>query len=313
MSHHSKALGIRDTVERVWRARRIILWFQLFVVVATVFVVLFWPRTYASTAKLFLQRGRESVGLDPTANATGQTIALQQAGREAEIKIAIDVLKSRGLIEPIVDKLTPEVVRGKVAIADAKENAVARTLKSALNWTVEQLRRIDPASERERAVIEIEKNLVVEAERKSEVISIVYEADTPELAQLVVQALVDEYRSAYSRLHRTSGSTEFFDVQSRRLKVELDEQSTALRNAKNRMGLTSVAGHQTILENQLGQIRTYILETEKQLFAARANSRQSGTTTCRTPGTPIIVRGEQAQRRGGYAKSAVLRSANQAG
>ncbi len=91
---------------------RIILWFQLFVVVATVFWYLFSrPRTYASTAKLFLQRGRESVGSDPTANATGQTIALQQAGREAEIKSAIDVLKSRGLIEPIVDKLTPVVRR----------------------------------------------------------------------------------------------------------------------------------------------------------------------------------------------------------
>ncbi len=123
-------------------------------------------------------------------------------------------------------------------------------------------------------MIEIEKNLVVEAERQSEVISIVYEADTPELAQLVVQALVDEYRSAYSRLHRTSGSTEFFDVQSRRLKLELDDKSTALRNAKNRMGLIfGRRARQTILvENQLGQIRTYILETEKQLFAARAKA-----------------------------------------
>ncbi len=272
MSHQSKAVRLRDTVERIWRARRMIVGFQLFVVTVTLFVILFWPRTYASTAKLYLQRGRESVGLDPTANATGQMIALQQAGREAEIKSAIDVLKSRGLIEPVVDQLTPEVVRGQVAVSDAQENPIAKTVKSTLDWTIEQLRRIDPASERERAVIEIEKNLMVEAERKSEVISIVYEADTPELAQLVVQALVEEYRAAYSRLHRTTGSTEFFDVQSRRLKEELDAQSTALKNAKNRMGLTSVAGHQTILENQLGEIRTFILETDKQLFAARAKA-----------------------------------------
>jgi uncharacterized protein involved in exopolysaccharide biosynthesis len=51
-------------------------------------VIFFFPRTYRSEAKLFLQVGRESVGLDPTAT-TGQTISLMQSGREDEVKAAI--------------------------------------------------------------------------------------------------------------------------------------------------------------------------------------------------------------------------------
>ena len=90
-------LNLRDMLERVWRNRDNIFVYQLLIIVLTLFVILFWPRTYSSEAQLFMQRGRESVGLDPTA-AMGETIALQQSGRDSEIKTAIQVLFSRGAV-----------------------------------------------------------------------------------------------------------------------------------------------------------------------------------------------------------------------
>ena len=51
-------INIRDMLERVWRAKWKIISFQILVVLATVFMILFWPRSYSSTALLYLQPGR---------------------------------------------------------------------------------------------------------------------------------------------------------------------------------------------------------------------------------------------------------------
>ena len=265
-------LNVRDLVERIWRARRKIALFQLLMILATAFVILFWPRTYSSESKIFLQRGRESVGLDPTAT-TGKTIALQQAGRDAEIKSAIDVLSSRGIIESTVEELTPEVVLGNVAVGEAKSTVIGDAIKSAIGSVVNLIRSIDPASDHERAIVAIEKNLVVDAERKSEIISVVYEAETPELAQKVTACLVDQYKKKHSELHRTSGSTDFFDEQSKRLRNELEVASTELKESKNSIGLASIPEQRKILESRLGDVRQKLMDNEKELNAGTARGK----------------------------------------
>ena len=285
MSHASDdafELNVRDLLERVWRARHRIALFQLLTMLATLFVILFWPRTYSSEAKIFLQRGRESVGLDPTAT-TGKTIALQQAGRDAEIKSAIDVLSSRGIIESTVEELTPDVVLGNVTVGEAKSTAIGDGIKYAIGSVVNLIRSIDPASDHERAVVAIEKNLVVDSQRKSEIISVIYEADTPELAQTVVAKLVERYKRKHSDLHRTSGSTAFFDEQSKRLRNELQEASTQLKEAKNEIGLASIPEQRGILENRLGDVRQKLMDNAKELNASLARGKNLGSQLEKQP------------------------------
>jgi polysaccharide biosynthesis protein PslE len=88
-------------------------------------VLLYAPRTYRSEARLFLQVGRESVRLDPTAT-TGNTIALQQSGRDNEIATAIEVMKGRAIVEKVVDELTPEVVLGEAGTDQSEPNRDGR-------------------------------------------------------------------------------------------------------------------------------------------------------------------------------------------
>lgn len=268
-------INIRDMLERAWRTRWKMFWFQLIVIAVTVFLILFWPRTYSSTALLYMQKGRESVGLDPTANATGKTIALQQAGRDAEIKSAIDVLMSRGITVPVVEKLSPAVVMGHEAldgVEPKKSNPISAGIKNGIGWCVETIRSIDPSSHKERAVIEIEKNLTVDAGRKSEIIAVTFESDSPELAQVVTAAIVDEFRDKHGSLHRTDGSTEFFRQQSERLKDEVEVASQELREAKTQMGITSIIEQRTIMAQQLGALRSDILSNDKLLHGANAMS-----------------------------------------
>ncbi len=120
--------------ELVFRHKKKILFVPVAVGALSVAVILFFPRTYRSEAKLFLQVGRESVGLDPTAT-TGQTISLMQSNRENEVKSAMDVLLSRSIIASTVDEIGPEVV-----LAGGAEGA--GSAPTAIDWAMDRVKSV---------------------------------------------------------------------------------------------------------------------------------------------------------------------------
>lgn len=232
-------------------------------------VILFAPREYQSEAKLFMQIGRESVKLDPTAT-TGDTIAVQSNDRDSEIVTVMESLKSRGTIEKVVDRLSADVVLGRGSVGEKKSNAIVDAMRSVMGAAVNLVRSIDPISDRERAIITVERGLDVDAESDSTLITVTFEGETPELAQLVTQTLIDVYREEHLRLHRTSGSREFFTQQRDELKQQLDDAVRSLQDAKNRMGVVSIEARRGTLESRMGNVESSLYENLQQLAATRA-------------------------------------------
>lgn len=264
-----RSYGLGDLAAIFFRHKKKALAFSLGVVALAALVILFAPRKYRSEARLFLQVGRESVRLDPTAT-TGKTIALQQAGRDSEVATTMEVLNSRAIREQVVDRLTPEVVLGEAGTGQAERNRVAETVLKPLHFVVGAIKNIDPISKREEAVIQIERNFEVDAEHESTVISLTYDAASPELAQLVMQAIVDVYRDEHVRLHQTSGSRPFFEQQRDSLERQLVEAQHALREAKNRMGVGSVESRRSTLEERLASIELSRNGTIQSISAAES-------------------------------------------
>ena len=234
-------------------------------------VLIFWPRKYESEARIFLQVGRESVGLDPTAT-TGQTIAVQQSDRTDEIITAIDILKSRSVVEKAVARLTPDVVHGKAAIdgETTKSNPIGDFVNGMIGSAINVVRSLDPVSEDERAIIKVQKNLDIVAERNSEIISINYQAKSPQLAQLVVDTVVAIYQEEHARVHRTQGSKKFFEDQCELLKVKVADKITELQEAKNEFGFATVEGKRNLLERQLSEVVSDKYQTEKLLKESKS-------------------------------------------
>ena len=218
-------------------------------------VLIYAPRTYRSEARLFLQVGRESVRLDPTAT-TGKTIALQQSGRDNEVATAIEVMKSRAIVEQVVDDLTPAVVLGQGGgeTAEGAPNQLAEKALAPVRYVLAAVKRIDPISSREEAIIQIMRNLEVDAEFDSTVIVLTYDAKTPQLAQQVLSSIVEAFRNEHVRLHRTSGSKSFFAEQRAELEKKLSDAESSLRDAKNKMGVTSIESRRLTLETRLSTI-----------------------------------------------------------
>jgi uncharacterized protein involved in exopolysaccharide biosynthesis len=261
--------GLGDLAAIFFRHKKKALFFSSSLVALATLIILFAPRKYRSEARLFLQVGRESVRLDPTAT-TGKTIALQQAGRDSEVATAIEVLYGRSILEQTVDRLTPEVVLGQAGTGQAKPNPVADAVLTPLRMAVAAIKNIDPISKREEAVIQLERNFEVDAEHESTVISLTYDAETAQLAQQIMDTIVDVYRQEHVRLHQTSGSKPFFEQQRDDLEQQLASAEQALRETKNRMGFASIESRRSTLERRLAAIELSRNGVMQSISAAEA-------------------------------------------
>ncbi len=265
----TSSYGISDFIRALFRNKKKVLFVPLLILSLAALVIWLAPREYRSEAKLFLQIGRESVKLDPTAT-TGDIISMQSNNRDSEIVTAMETLKSRGTIEKVVDRLGADVVLGEGGVGEKKSNVLVQALRSGVGKAIQLVKSIDPVSDREQAVITIERNLYVEAENDSMLITAGYDAETPELAQLVTRTLIDVYRKEHLRLHRTSGSKQFFTEQHNSLKQQLDDSVDQLRQAKNRMNMVSIDSRRNTLEDRMAATELSLYSNLQELASTRA-------------------------------------------
>ena len=91
------------------------------------------------------------------------------------------------------------------------------------------LKSIDPASEEEEAILEIEKHLSVGAERNSMILSAKCDAESPRSAQRAFDRLIGIYQSEPLRIHRNRHSGNFLSDQRICVLKCLQKQKSASR------------------------------------------------------------------------------------
>jgi uncharacterized protein involved in exopolysaccharide biosynthesis len=129
---------------------------------------------------------------------------------------------------------------------------------------------LDPISEREEAIIEIEKNFSVQAERNSMVMTVTFDADSPATAQNVLNTLIEIYQSEHLRIHRNADSGTFLAEQREMLRTQYLTAQENLKNAKKQFGIASLNGRRSNLEAQLQSIELNQIQTRQELTTAEA-------------------------------------------
>jgi uncharacterized protein involved in exopolysaccharide biosynthesis len=263
-----ESLNARTLFEIVARHRRTIVLFPLITMLAGALFFVFFPRTYRSEAKLFLRLGRESVGLDPMAT-TGQTLRSYSGDRTDEVKSVQDIFKSRSVASQVVDRLGPDEVLGR-GIDGGPSNTVANMVTLPLRAFIGLVKSVDPISDREEAIIKIERNLTVGGERQSTVVLVDYDAKSPQLAQKVCKTIIDVAQQEHIRVHRSESSSPFFTEQQQLLRAQLDQSLEALRAAKDELGLADVDERRSTLEAKHSATELDRLKTNQELATAQA-------------------------------------------
>jgi uncharacterized protein involved in exopolysaccharide biosynthesis len=272
---------ITTILETVFRHKWKIVLFPLLMISIAVLIILFYPRSYVSEARVLVQVGRESVGIDPTAS-TGAMISLQQTGRDDEMTSAVDVLQSREVLALVVDRLGADyVLGGGKAEGEKKAHPVVETIKGVVKDSLALVKNIDKISEREEAIIELRKALNVTVERGSTIMKWEIEADSPELAQTILKELILVFQEEHLRIHRNQNSKQFFVNQLRQLEEELASAQNKLRDAKNEIGVVSILDRRTTLESKLKEVEVaqYAAGQELSRTVATINDLLSQTET----------------------------------
>src|SRR6476646_3536304 len=104
---------LRDVARILFRQKRKMIACFVTVLALTALVTLLSPRAYRSQAKLFVRLGRENATLDPAATV-GQTPVVGVAqNRENELNTYVEIIKSRVLLEKVVDAIGPATLLGE--------------------------------------------------------------------------------------------------------------------------------------------------------------------------------------------------------
>ena len=266
---------LRDYWFVLFRHKRLIITFFSAVMLATILATFLGTKIYQSEAKLMVRVGRESVALDPTAT-TGQLVNIGQS-RDNEIRSELEVLQSQALAEEVVDAIGYKKF--------LKPGWLPSFFSASTNQTQDK-----QALVRNNVLRAFMKNLEVENQKTSNIISVAFKGDSPDLTRQVTDKLISLYLDKHISIHRTPGSDEFFVQQTDLLRTNLAQAEENLRVLKNTSGISSVNEQRTLLLTRIGTLHNDLEQSEAALAAAGSKVRDMAKTYGSLPKTLIRVK-----------------------
>jgi len=251
----------------IWNYRYRAAFVFTILIIATVAIYIVVPRKYGSEGKIFVQLGRGSIGIDPTATTAG-TISLNES-RETEIKSIVEIMRSRELAEMVANEIGPE----RILESEWKlpEFLSPSALKDAISGDT---RDKDIAYEKRKQLDEAVKHLMgevkIDAEKKTTVIYVWATSRSPELARDIVDAYLKNYQTKHLEINRNERSFDFFDSQYKKQETKLAEAQKALSEYRNQNGVLSIEGARSLLQTKIDKLQLQILEVESQVAASKA-------------------------------------------
>jgi uncharacterized protein involved in exopolysaccharide biosynthesis len=243
---------------------------------------LLMPRSYYSEARLFVRFGRENQ-VDPTASGS-QMVSLYES-RESEINSLIEILKSRAILDRVVEALGPgAVLYGSPALTtgDRRQGTGDRKQPSQVATRV-----ATPSKSHQLAVARLAKTVVIAAPRKSNIITVACKAKSPALAQQIVAKLIEVYQDEHVRVHRSPESYAFFEDQAKQSVTAWQTAADKLRDAKDRLGIVTIEGRRKHLDDTMAEINFKRLGNQAEAKTALAKVASLEAEMNRFPATLV--------------------------
>lgn len=213
------------------------------VIFVTVVLITFMSQDiYQSKAKIMLKIGRQDVSVD--ASVVGPTMNISRT-RESEINSELSILSSRDVVEQVVDALGPNVVLDDDYSAKGEEIGIRHRM----------------------AVNNIEKNLKVASEKKSNNITVQFYSTRPKLAQQILGKIISVYKIRHIEVYHSKGSLKFFQSRVDSLLKRIDKKESDLAAFKRDHGIMLIADQKEQLMNQITGLQKRQDEIKREMMS----------------------------------------------
>jgi uncharacterized protein involved in exopolysaccharide biosynthesis len=251
-------ISLRDLLTIVFKRRLLIVIFAFSVVSLAVTTILLLPRTYEVTATLLVNRSRAEVQMAPTDSSQ-----LIVSGSEQDLNAELEVLKSRSLFSEVAEIVDP-------LEADLRtETALGRVLEPM--WSAIGM---DPGSGIDALVIELQRDVEIHANSRSNALWIRYETKDPKWATLVVDTLINRYLERRTEAFQSPQAVSFFEQQMKdaeqRLtdlegKIEGVAAGSSITIMRGPQGTDSLAAQKTLAMGRLAELESALEAAEVEL------------------------------------------------
>ncbi len=280
---------LRDTLHVLFKRKTQILVFLLVTVFAVAIGSLLVKPTYEATAQILLKTGREDVYV-PTVIGNTSSTPFMQLVDEQRINSEIQILDSLYLAEKVVESLGPTVIYPDLqntndqTLLERLQAGLLR-LKASLHALVrgQQAGGGGEGSLIEQAALRLQQDLKVDAVKKSNVITVTFDHQKPDMAALVLNTLVKEYLVRHLDVYKNPQSYEFFAQQTQDAKDKLQQTQAAMLTFKKEHDLSSLNDQRLILLKNAGDARAALDQTLSDQAATRDRLQQLRAQLATTP------------------------------
>jgi uncharacterized protein involved in exopolysaccharide biosynthesis/Mrp family chromosome partitioning ATPase len=227
-------------------------------------VFLYWDTrspSYETEAKLLVRYVLERSAVDPYESKVDASGIHGMAVMDAEIEI----IKSTDLAIEVADKIGPERI---------------------LTTTVPPPTKVD-------AAIDIAKNLVVKAERGSNVIHLRYHHSDPAVTVAVLKQLIESYFEKHLEIHRSTGAFESVARQTDQARSRLSQTEQELNKLNTEAGFLSLTDAKVAMDARRNSLHSSLMaaQVERAEQKVKVTSLENSMGVAE-PTAPVIDPGQ---------------------
>jgi uncharacterized protein involved in exopolysaccharide biosynthesis len=254
----SFSFTLRDLVAIGFRRKGIAMLCFFGILFGAVLAAVFQPSQYRATTKFLVDRDRQDPVVSPEQNAP---IVMRNEVTEEELNSEIELLQSE------------DVLRQVVVSCGLDQR---KSLKEYVFGPMSPEKRIAKATTR------LHDTLQIEPIKKSDLISVTYTSQDPELAARVLRTLGDAYIQKHVAVHTAPGQVQFFDVETERYKKDLGDAVAQLKAFSEQPNGVAPRMTRDITLQKLSEFRSSLQQTRAEMAATeqRINTlqKQAGIT-----------------------------------
>jgi uncharacterized protein involved in exopolysaccharide biosynthesis len=239
---------LRDLLAIAFRHRRLMMISFFGILLGAILAAMLQPPRYEAGMEILVKRER----VDPVVTSEASTLPQFAVGvTEEEINSEVELLKSRDLLEKVV--LASGLER-------QRDSAWSRVLAAITAHTGAQAPENDKRIA--RAVLTLAKALKMQVVTKTNLISVNYESQDPELAARVLTTLADLYLEKHVAVHRPPGAFDFFQQETQLYRKGLTDVEARLVDFTHGGAVVSAQLEKEVALQKLAEFDATLRQTE---------------------------------------------------